>query len=196
MSTGAAHAAQPSMCAHLLSGGLSQPFCLILTMRTANYSCPQCAADLILRRLAAPGQTPASAAHGVVFNRCDHGSGERACFPCTHALLAELTKRWSLLFFADKKKANALLRVRQHLSRFYDPDGLRATEQRPAKTKRVLLPSITGVLPEHEQASVDRAARRIQRKYQAIRQERSLPKDGSLVLQGRQESRTVVVSPA
>jgi hypothetical protein len=193
MSTIAAHAAQPSLCSHLIENenGLAQPFCLIVTSRTANYACPECAVSLILRRLAAPGQTPASAAQGIVLNRCDHEGidGQRGCWPCTQALQAELTKQWSREFFSDKAKANTLLRVRHHLSRYYDPADLR-----PHPKGREV--AIRQPITETKEQRRERLAReRIEKRNAAIRQERRLPEHGILQAQGRQTERITVVSP-
>jgi hypothetical protein len=185
--TRGAHAPNVEMCSHLIqSGHTNQPFALYHSKKIGRYACPACIADLIERRLEMPKQEPSDVAQSVSFRRCEHSPGERACWTCMEAVSAELTGRWARLMFTDKPAANRLRRVLAHWSRYYDPQHITAREKAVIPAARI---------ETADGRKVRLARERIERRNEAIRQQRRLPKTGTLQEQGRQTERIAVVSP-
>jgi hypothetical protein len=184
----AASAANTTMCPHLLESGLQAPFALYHTKKTARYTCPACTVDAIERRLAPPGQEPNDVAQSVSFQNCQHSPGERACWSCLEAVNAELTLRWSRLFYRDKQSANRLRRVASHWNQFYDPHQLKIKGRETAVRRPAM--------ETREERSIRLARQRIERNHAATMKQRGFAKTRAIGSTGQHPQRVTAVRPA
>lgn len=189
-----AQAPEVTMCQHLQTTGLLQPFALYSTKRAARYACPSCITSAIQRRLDQPGSTPADVAASCHFNRCDHQGDNpgRACWVCLEAAVAAITSRWAELFHTDKPSANRLLRIVQLLNRHYNPArSVPRPKVSPRYSELEAAPRSTAEELQ-EQRTLKALQTMRQNRHARIRQNRSLPEKGAI--HQPQAERVTVVS--
>jgi hypothetical protein len=188
MPSNTAHAAETTMCSHVLDAKLACPFALYTTRRTARYVCMNCLLLAIEQRLRMPGQNPSEVAECFSFDRCEHTPGEKACWTCLEAATATLTARWAMWFYLDHSLGNQLRRIVAAWNRHYDPHN-----QRVQIAPDAAIPAQKAETPDDRRVRL--ARERIARRNQELRQRRGFPEIGTLQEQGKQAERIVTIAP-
>ena len=113
---------EPTLCQHILSTGLQQPFTLSTIGQNPAYLCSVCAVDEIAAQLY--NHTAQEIAASINLTLCDHDANgtnidRKSCRACLGGLEAAMWLQWSKLLLRDKPRSARLREVLKRIRRLH-----------------------------------------------------------------------------